>query len=102
LIIFGLFSTKHPTAQRRSYFCDKTSTRWANRRILHLSWEKKSQFSFQGIIYNNMLFMFQNKSFDFSDIQGLHIFASTLSDFHSWICMVWITNLSFNRLWYSP
>jgi hypothetical protein len=98
------FSSKHPIAQRRSYSCDNTSMCQANRDISHLlakflpsSYENRS-YPPRELFATPCCWCLEINAFDFFHIQGLHIFASTLSDLDQWICMAWITDFSFNWL----
>jgi hypothetical protein len=73
---------KHPIAQKRSYSCDMTLTYQADRETSHLI----AQFlpvcdENQNYSQYRLVYIPNRNCFIFFHIQGLHIFASGLSDF---------------------
>jgi hypothetical protein len=103
---FWNFSTKHPIAQRTG-----------------CSWNKSRRTKLIGTFRNSSpnYSVLRRKSncppwesfttsccrsskinvCDFFHIQGLHIFASIVSDFYRSSCTAWFINFSFHWLWYS-
>jgi hypothetical protein len=99
------FPTQNPISQRRSYSCDKDSTRQTNQDVSHLV----TKFSRSVIIIKSVLpgnysqyhvvCIRKRNVCVFFHIQGLFIFASILFDFRQSIRPVWIIDFSFPCIW---
>jgi hypothetical protein len=96
--------SKDPIAQRGSYSCDNTSINHPDREtwLCSLSFSPlcwKSKLYSLGIVCNIMMSVSKMKYFRFIHIQGLHIFASTLSDFRWSTREVLTADFSLHWLW---